>query len=83
MTADVRVSAGKWYEQNASPVVNRKFFPEVYWPRIEKAGIKIITPSANEMKDLMEKSQPVWVWWKKEVGEAVGKKAIDLAMGKA
>jgi TRAP-type C4-dicarboxylate transport system substrate-binding protein len=73
--------AAKWYEQNSCSVVNKKLYPEVFWPRVEKAGIKIIQPTANEMKDLLEKSQPVWTWWKKEVGEAVGKKAIDLATG--
>lgn len=75
--------AGKWYEQNSAPVVNNKFYPEVYWPRIKQAGIQTFEPSQQELEDFRKKSQPVWDWWKKQVGEAVGQKAIDLSMGKA
>ncbi len=74
--------AGKWYDQNYSPVLNKKFYPEKYWPAIEKAGIKIFQPTEKEYKDFEEKSQPVWAWWKKQVGEEVGQKAINLALGK-
>jgi TRAP-type C4-dicarboxylate transport system substrate-binding protein len=74
--------AGKWYDQNYSPVLNKKFYPEKYWPAIEKAGIKVFPPSEKEFQDFEEKSQPVWAWWKKQVGEEVGQKAINLALGK-
>ena len=74
--------AGKWYEKNSAPVVNQKFYPEKYWPRIEKAGVKVIKPTEMELKDFEEKSQPVWAWWRKQVGEEVGQKAINLAMGR-
>jgi TRAP-type C4-dicarboxylate transport system substrate-binding protein len=74
--------AAKWYDQNASPVVNKQVYPQKYWPRIEKAGIKIFNPTEKELKDFEEKSQPVWAWWKKQVGEEMGQKAINLALGK-
>lgn len=75
--------AAKWYDQNAAPVTNKKYYPEVMWPRIARAGIKTINPTAEELKLFQEKSQPVWAWWKKQVGEEIGQKAINLALGKA
>ena len=74
--------ACKWYDKNAGPVVNKETYPQKSWPRIEKAGIKIFTPTEKELKDFEEKSQPVWSWWKKQVGEEMGQKAINLALGK-
>jgi TRAP-type C4-dicarboxylate transport system substrate-binding protein len=74
--------AAKWYENNSAPLVNKKFYPEQYWPRIEKAGIKTFKPTDKELKDFEEKSQPVWAWWKKQVGEETGQKAINLALGR-
>jgi len=75
--------AGKWYEKNSAPVINKKFYPEKYWPQIEKAGVKVIKPTEKELQDFEEKSQPVWAWWKKQVGEEIGQKAINLALGRA
>jgi len=66
--------AAKWYEKNSAPFVNKKFYPEKYWPRIEKAGIKSFKPTDKELKDFEEKSQPVWAWWKKQVGKRSGRK---------
>ncbi len=74
--------SAKWWDKNYATVINSKFYPEKYWPRIEKAGIKIFRPTEKEAKDFEEKSQPVWAWWKKQVGEEVGQKAINLALGK-
>jgi TRAP-type C4-dicarboxylate transport system substrate-binding protein len=51
-------------------------------PQIEKAGVKTVKPTDQELKDFEEKSQPVWAWWKKQVGEEIGQKAINLALGK-
>ncbi len=75
--------AAKWYDQNSTKVANKKFYPEVLWPRIAGAGIKTINPTAEELKLFAEKSQPVWAWWKKQVGEPIGQQAINLALGKA
>lgn len=75
--------AGKWYDVNGAPAVNKKVYPESIWPMVTKAGIKTFTPTPEELKLFEEKSQPVWAWWKKQVGEEIGQKAINLALGKA
>jgi len=74
--------AGKWFDKNYAMYLNKKFYPEKYWPRVEKAGVKIFKPTEKELKDFEEKSQPVWAWWKKQIGEEVGQKAINMAMGR-
>jgi TRAP-type C4-dicarboxylate transport system substrate-binding protein len=74
--------AGKWFEQNYATVINKKFYPELFVPQLEKAGVKTVKPTEAELKDFEEKSQPVWAWWKKQVGEEIGQKAINLALGK-
>jgi TRAP-type C4-dicarboxylate transport system substrate-binding protein len=74
--------AGKWFDKNYAMTLNKKFYPENYWPKVEKAGVKIYKPTENELKDFEVKSQPVWAWWKKQIGEEVGQKAIDFAMGR-
>jgi TRAP-type C4-dicarboxylate transport system substrate-binding protein len=50
---------------------------------VTKAGVKTVTPTADELKLFEERSQPVWAWWKKQVGEEIGQRAINLAIGKA
>lgn len=75
--------AARWYDQNSTKVANKKFYPEVLWPLVAKAGIKTIDPTGTELKLFAERSQPVWSWWKKQVGEEIGQKAINLALGKA
>jgi len=74
--------AGKWFEQNYATVINKKFYPELFVPQLEKAGVKTVKPTDQELKDFEQKSQPVWTWWKKQVGEEIGQKAINLALGK-
>jgi len=75
--------AGKWYDVNGAPAVNTKVYPEKIWPIVTKAGVKSYAPTKEELKQFEEKSQPVWAWWKKQVGEEIGQKAITLALGKA
>lgn len=75
--------AGKWCDDNYASTVNNKFYKDEYWPTIKKAGIEAAEPSSEELKTFEEKSQPIWKWWKDQVGEQVGQKAIDLALGKA
>jgi TRAP-type C4-dicarboxylate transport system substrate-binding protein len=74
--------AGKWFDKNYAMTLNKKFYPENYWPKVEKAGVKIFKPTEKELKDFEEKSQPVWAWWKKQIGEEVGQKAINFALGR-
>lgn len=72
--------AGQEFDRTYASHINKVFYPEQFWPQIKKAGIQIFDPTAEELKDFEQKSKPVWDWWKKEVGEDVGKKAIDLAL---
>jgi TRAP-type C4-dicarboxylate transport system substrate-binding protein len=72
--------AGQWFDKNYAMYLNKKFYPEKYWPRLEKAGMKIFKPTEKELKDFEVKSQPLWAWWKKQIGEEVGQKAINLAL---
>jgi TRAP-type C4-dicarboxylate transport system substrate-binding protein len=75
--------AGKWYDVNGAPAVNRDVYPKQIWPMVTKAGIQTVSPTREELKLFEEKSQPVWAWWKKQVGEELGQKAINLALGKS
>ena len=75
--------AGKWFDENYTKEINNRFYKEEYWPQLTKGGLEIIKPSEADLKDLESKSQPIWDWWKKEVDEEWGQKAIDLALGKA
>jgi TRAP-type C4-dicarboxylate transport system substrate-binding protein len=74
--------AGKWFDKNYARVLNTKFYPENYWPKVQKAGVKIFKPTEKELQDFEVKSQPVWAWWKKQIGEEVGQKAINFALGR-
>lgn len=75
-------NAAKWYDDNFCHQLNNQYYVEEYWPQIKSAGIDIIQPTEAELKTFQEQSKPVWDWWKNEVGEEWGQKAIDLAMGK-
>jgi TRAP-type C4-dicarboxylate transport system substrate-binding protein len=75
--------AGKWCDANYAGTVNKKFYLDQYWPIIKKAGIEVAAPTGADLNTFEEKSQPIWKWWKNQVGAQVGQKAIDLALGKA
>jgi TRAP-type C4-dicarboxylate transport system substrate-binding protein len=74
--------AGKAFDRTYAANINKVFYPEQFWPQIEKAGIKIFKPTQEELKDFDEKSRPVWAWWKEQIGGEVGQKAINLALAK-
>jgi TRAP-type C4-dicarboxylate transport system substrate-binding protein len=74
--------SGKEFDRTYAANINKIFYPQQFWPQIEKAGIKIFQPTKEELKDFEEKSGPVWAWWKKQIGEAEGQKAINLALGR-
>jgi len=75
--------AGQWYDQHQVQVVNETHYPKAYWPIIEKAGIQIVLPTAEERQLFSRRAQPAWASWKGQVGEKVGQRAIGLALGKA
>ncbi len=74
--------AGQWYDQNQGQMGYKKIPKEEYWSTITKAGIEIIQPTQKEQDVFVENARPNWLSWKKQVGEEVGQRAIDLALGK-
>ncbi len=76
-------NAAKVYDQYCAPRINSKFYPEVYWPIIKKGNVEIVEPTKEELAKFAAESRSVLDWWKKQVGEELGQKMIDLAMGKA
>jgi TRAP-type C4-dicarboxylate transport system substrate-binding protein len=82
-TRDAFWSAAKWYDENSASHVNNEVYPNEYWPTVEQAGVEIIEPSADDVQRFADASQEIWTWWKDQVGEEVGQRAIDLALGKS
>ena len=75
--------AASWFDQNFASHINDEFYKKEYWPELQKGGMEIIAPKPEELTSFDEKAKPIWDWWKKEVGEEWGQKAIDMALGKA
>ncbi len=75
--------AGKWYDENQSLIGFKKLTRETVWPAIKNSGMRIIEPGASEIALLRKNAAPVWDSWKNRVGEAIGRRAIELATGKA
>jgi TRAP-type C4-dicarboxylate transport system substrate-binding protein len=75
--------AAKSYDDFCAPRINSKFYPEEYWPIITKGNIEIFEPTKEELERFNVESKVVIDWWKGEVGEQLGQKIIDLALGKA
>lgn len=82
-TRDAFWNAAKWYDENSASYVNNEIYPNEYWPAVEEAGVEIIEPSADDVARFADASQEIWTWWKGQVGEEVGQRAIDLALGKS
>ncbi len=75
--------AGKFFDQFCAPRINKKFYPDVYWPIIKKSNIEQVKPSKAELAEFSSKSQAVLDWWTDQVGAEQGKKLIAMATGKA
>jgi TRAP-type transport system periplasmic protein len=75
--------AAKFFDQDCAPRINTKFYPEVYWPIITKGNVEIVEPTKDELAKFAAESKTILAWWKKQVGEELGQKMIDLATGKA
>ncbi len=82
-TKSVMQDAARWYSENFAPYANDDIYPNQYWPKVKSAGIEIIEPSRKDQDEFQNSIQPVWDHWVEQVGESVGRKAIDLALGKA
>ena len=75
--------AAQWYDENATRVAKQEIYPEKFWPQVEKEGVEVIEPDAQTVQQFQENSSEVTEAWLKEVGEEVGRRAIDLALGKS
>ncbi|MCP4749200.1 MAG: twin-arginine translocation signal domain-containing protein [Desulfobacteraceae bacterium] len=75
--------AGKWYDENQAIMGYKKIPIEQYWATLEKAGIQIVRPTSEEQSVFVKNAKPNWQAWENLVGESVGRRAIDLALGKA
>lgn len=73
-------SAAQWYDQNAARHINEDDIPNV-WPAFEKEGLTVVEPSAEQMQQFRSVCEPIWETWKTEVGEEVGTRALQLALG--
>lgn len=82
-TKDAFWKAGQWFDKQCAPRINNQFYPQVYWPIIKKSHIQVFKPSAGDLKTFADKSKPILGWWKKQVGEQLGQKILNLALGKA
>lgn len=75
--------AARWTDKNYVKECNHRIHKEEDWPILRKSGMEVLTPSEADVKAFDEKSIPIWKWWKDQVGEEVGDRAIKLALGKA
>ena len=86
LDSDVKAAmedASDWYADNFAPYANKDVYPNEYWPKVTAAGVETIEPTAEDTASFNRAIQPVWDHWMKEVGQEVGQRAIDLALGKA
>lgn len=74
--------AADWFDAENAKTSNQEIYPNEYWPKVKAAGIEIIEPSEADLAQLEKASEDVISEWKSQVGEEVGTKAIDLALGR-
>lgn len=76
-------SAADWFDAESAKTVNTNIYPNDFWPKIKAAGIEVVEPSQEDIAALDKAADEVVASWKKTVGEDIGQRAIDLALGKA
>lgn len=84
MPEDVRgafMKGVEWFDENSARVANKDYFEGKYWPGFKEGGLEVIDPTPEELAEFDSINADVREIWLKEVGEEVGNKAIDLAMG--
>ncbi len=74
--------AGLWYDQFMGTMGYIKIPQEDYWSVLKRAGMEVVTPTAGEQEQFVRSAQSQWTAWKQLVGEEVGRRAIDLALGR-
>ena len=86
LPADVRTgmqAAAKWFDAESAREANAKIYPNEFWPKVKAAGVQVVDASPADLAKLDKAGALVRAHWVGEVGEAVGNKAIALALGKA
>jgi TRAP-type transport system periplasmic protein len=73
--------AAQWYDENAVREARERIYPEVFWPAVEEAGVEIIDPDPETVQQFQDNTDEVTQAWFGEVGEEVGQRAVDLALG--
>ena len=75
--------AAQWFDDASAKEANEVIYPDEYWPMMQEAGIAVSDPDEAAMEEMDEAAQDVIEDWKASVGEEVGQRAIDLALGRA
>ena len=75
--------AAAWFDAESARAANEDIYPGEFWPMMEAAGIEVIEADQAAQDRMAEAAQDVIEAWKESVGEEVGQRAIDLAMGRA
>jgi TRAP-type C4-dicarboxylate transport system substrate-binding protein len=76
-------AAAKWYDDNFVEHCNTKAYPTFHWEKVREAGIEAFEPSQEDIASYNKASEDVRKLWTRDVGEAVGERAIALALGEA
>ena len=75
--------AAQWYDENAVKEARERIYPEVFWPAVEEEGVEIVEPDEATIQQFQDNTDEVTQAWFEEVGEDVGQRAVDLALGKS
>ena len=75
--------AAQWYDENAVKEARERIYPEVFWPAVKEEGVEIVEPEAETVQQFQDNTDEVTQAWFEEVGEDVGQRAVDLALGKS
>ena len=84
MPQDVRAgmeAAADWLDENGAAQANYGIYKNDLWPLVDAAGVEKTQPNAADLEALSNESQAVIADWKKDVGEDIGTRAVNLAMG--
>ena len=77
------MEAAEWFDADSAKHANETIYPDEYRGMIEAAGIEVVPADAEDLAALERAAEPVVAAWKEEIGEEVGTRAIDLALGRA
>ena len=74
--------AADWFDAESAKQANDVIYPDEFWPMVKEAGIEVVVPDEAALQRVDEAAQDVIDEWKASVGEEVGQRAIDLALGR-